>query len=68
MAGALDGQKSLGIGQRIAGPFCKIVLSDLGADVIAVERPGRGGDRRHSPLLAGCEAAVVRAALPHSAI
>ena len=68
MAGALDGQKSLEIGQWVSGPFCGIVLSDLGADVVKVERPGRGDDRRHSPPLGGCGAAVVRAALPHSAI
>ncbi len=33
----------LDISQGVAGPFCAMVLGDLGADVIKVEKPG-GGD------------------------
>jgi crotonobetainyl-CoA:carnitine CoA-transferase CaiB-like acyl-CoA transferase len=34
----------------IAGPFCASVLADLGAEVIRVEPPGGGEDRRLVPL------------------
>lgn len=39
----------------LAGPYCTMILGDLGATVIKVEHPGKGDDTRHfgPPYIAG---------------
>jgi formyl-CoA transferase len=37
----------LDISRALAGPFCTMMLGDLGADVIKVEQPGRGDESRN---------------------
>ncbi|XP_072009432.1 succinyl-CoA:glutarate CoA-transferase isoform X2 [Engystomops pustulosus] len=42
----LDGVKILDLTRVLAGPFATMILGDLGAEVIKVEKPGSGDDTR----------------------
>ena len=46
MSGPLAGVRVLDFGRFIAAPYCAMVLGDLGAEVLRVERPGGEEDRR----------------------
>ncbi|MFY0615488.1 MAG: CoA transferase [Hyphomicrobiaceae bacterium] len=45
--GPLAGIKILDLTEHMAGPFCTMVLADMGAEVIKLERPGKGENVRN---------------------
>src|SRR6476660_800700 len=52
--GALDGLRVVDLSRFIAGPYCAMLLGDMGADVVKVEPPGRGeNSRTFGPFVAG---------------
>jgi len=42
----LEGIRILDLSRILTGPFCSMILADLGAEVIKVETPGTGDDTR----------------------
>lgn len=46
MASPLDGLRIVSMAEQYPGPYCTLLLADMGADVILVERPGAGDPSR----------------------
>jgi crotonobetainyl-CoA:carnitine CoA-transferase CaiB-like acyl-CoA transferase len=44
--GPLSGLKVLDLTEHMAGPFCTMILADMGAEVVKIERPGKGDSSR----------------------
>ena len=58
MVGPLHGIRVLDASRILTGPFCSMILGDLGAEIIKIERPGSGDDTRQwGPPFIGNESA-----------
>ncbi|RPH53003.1 MAG: CoA transferase [Desulfobacteraceae bacterium] len=55
--GALMNLRVLDLTRVLAGPYCSLILGDLGADIIKIETPGLGDDSRSYPPFIGAESA-----------
>lgn len=54
MKGILDGITVLDMTRVLAGPYCGMLMADMGANVIKIEMPGKGDDSRaFGPFLNG---------------
>src|SRR5260221_12051754 len=52
--GPLSGITVVDLSRILAGPYCTLLMAELGARVIKVEPPEKGDDARHyGPFLAG---------------
>mgnify|MGYP000741722046 CR=1 FL=1 len=54
-AGALEGLRVIDLTHALSGPFCTMLLADLGADVLKVEPLHGDGTRRMGPFAQGDE-------------
>jgi formyl-CoA transferase/CoA:oxalate CoA-transferase len=57
MPAPLEGLRVVDLTENLAGPFCTMILADMGAEVVKVERPGVGDESRRFPPFVDGESA-----------
>lgn len=60
MNGALRGVVVLDLSRILSGPYCTMILGDMGAEIIKVEIPGVGDDSRSFPPFVESESAYFK--------
>ena len=55
----LDGIRVLDLTRFIGGPYCCMLLADMGAEVIRIERPGGEDDRKVGPFAPNGESMLI---------
>ncbi len=56
--GPLSGVRVLDLSRLLPGPFCTMLLADLGAEVLKVEEPGKGDYARDFSPRSGTRAPI----------